>query len=59
MPLTKEDITEWEAEGRLDPKCDSCRWAYEGKESPFQPSHKANSACESGKHPHCSCDTCF
>ena len=23
------------------------------------PSHDASSDCESGKHPHCSCDICF
>src|SRR5689334_12274676 len=25
----------------------------------FHPSHDASDRCESGKHPHCSCDTCF
>jgi hypothetical protein len=23
------------------------------------PRHEASPRCESGKHPHCSCDTCF
>lgn len=26
---------------------------------PIAPSHNASSRCESGKHPHCTCDTCF
>ena len=26
---------------------------------PFHPSHDASHRCESGKHNHCSCDTCF
>ena len=25
----------------------------------FHPSHDASSMCESGKHSHCTCDTCF
>ena len=25
----------------------------------FHPPHDASANCESGKHPHCSCDTCF
>lgn len=25
----------------------------------FHPSHDASERCESGKHPHCTCDTCF
>lgn len=25
----------------------------------FFPSHDASDRCESGKHPHCTCDTCF
>lgn len=27
--------------------------------STFHPSHDASDRCESGKRPHCSCDTCF
>lgn len=26
---------------------------------PFFPPHDASSGCESGKHNHCTCDTCF
>jgi hypothetical protein len=25
----------------------------------YHPSHDASERCESGKHSHCSCDTCF
>lgn len=25
----------------------------------MMPPHDASERCESGKHPHCSCDTCF
>lgn len=25
----------------------------------FHPSHDASERCQSGKHSHCSCDTCF
>jgi hypothetical protein len=27
--------------------------------SGFHPHHDASERCESGKHSHCSCDTCF
>ncbi len=27
--------------------------------SGFHPSHDASDRCESGKHNHCTCDTCF
>jgi hypothetical protein len=26
---------------------------------PMMPYHDASSRCESGKHPHCTCDTCY
>lgn len=35
--------------------CDDMRFAGED----FHPSHDASSRCESGKHNHCTCDTCF
>lgn len=40
---------------RLEPgQCVSCdRDREEG------PSHDPSQACESGKHPHCTCDVCF
>jgi hypothetical protein len=62
----KEDrlamITRWEREGRLDPNCPGCREFYDSPKLPidvFAPSHKASNGCESGKRPHCTCDTCF
>lgn len=29
------------------------------KGNSFHPPHDASASCESGKHNHCSCDTCF
>jgi hypothetical protein len=37
-------------------ECDCCN--KEGLNF-FHPPHDASERCESGKHPHCSCDTCF
>jgi len=42
-------------------KAQSGECAYcdrEGSNS-FHPPHDASPRCESGKHSHCSCDTCF
>lgn len=54
-------IKRWESEGRLDPNCPSCKEFYTAAKptSVFAPNHKPSDRCESGKHPHCSCDTCF
>jgi hypothetical protein len=55
-----ERIARMEAAGRLDPNCALCREFYEHPSlAPFAPDHKANPYCESGKHPHCTCDRCF
>ncbi len=35
-----------------------CKYCDE-EEGHFHPPHDASSRCESGKHAHCSCDTCF
>ena len=35
--------------------CDRERWLS----NEFHPSHDATERCKSGKHNHCSCDTCF
>ena len=59
-------IKELESKGWIEPNCKSCK-AYFYPElqkgnkfsSIFAPGHKPSSRCESGKHPHCSCDTCF
>lgn len=36
-----------------------CRYCDENKGVPFTPYHDPSPYCESGKHPHCTCDTCF
>jgi hypothetical protein len=41
---------------RLQPG--ECAYCDENRES-FAPSHDASQNCQSGKHPHCTCDTCF
>ena len=35
-------------------ECPSC-----DRDGPVGPSHDASPYCQSGKHPHCTCDTCF
>lgn len=59
-----ERIARLEREGRLDPNCRGCaehyRHYHAGKtEPPFAPPHKASETCRSGKHNHCTCDSCF
>ena len=46
------------AEGCLT--CDSAvkRWR-DTRAEPFLESHTPSSRCQSGKRPHCTCDTCF
>ena len=39
-----------------DPGCAICAGLAPGA---LAPPHDANPRCESGKHPHCSCDICF
>jgi hypothetical protein len=36
-------------------ECKSC----DREKGSFHPPHDASDRCESGKHSHCSCDTCF
>ena len=65
----KELITKLEGDGELDPNCRMCKEIfypyYENLKpdefivAPFAPRHKAMITCRSGKHPHCTCDTCF
>ncbi len=45
----------------LDPDCKSCKEFYNAANPLLvhAPRHKASSRCESGKRPHCTCDTCF
>jgi hypothetical protein len=48
---------------RLEPGCTTCdeyREHFERTGSwPSGPRHDAMERCESGKHPHCTCETCF
>lgn len=62
----KEQIRVLEEIGSIDPDCNYCHRIFypqllEGKRlfDIFAPRHKASNRCESGKHPHCTCDTCF
>ncbi len=58
--LRQAKINRMEATGDLDPNCKGCKPYYEHPTVlPFAPSHKASNRCESGKYPHCTCDTCF
>lgn len=59
-------ILELMALGKYDPNCETCeKYALPalmaGKKifNIFMPPHQAKLNCESGKHPHCSCDICF
>jgi hypothetical protein len=36
-----------------------CKYCDEYGDEPMMPSHEASQYCESGKHPHCTCDVCF
>ena len=36
-----------------------CKYSDEHRDEQMMPPHDASPRCESGKHPHCSCDTCF
>ena len=57
----KKLIADMEKKGDLDPECRGCREFYAAANplDVFYPRHKARSWCESGKKPHCTCDTCF
>lgn len=35
-----------------------CAYCDEHRDA-FAPSHDASQNCQSGQHPHCTCDTCF
>lgn len=38
---------------------EGCAYCERNKGDSMMPSHDASSRCESGKHNHCACDTCF
>jgi len=42
----------------LDPDCPACQRRASG-EDPHGPRHQPSDRCESGKRPHCTCDTCY
>jgi len=52
-------IFQMEKEGRLDPICSGCKEFYDSDDpsSVFAPDHRPSPRCESGKRPHCTCDT--
>lgn len=55
-------IAKLEATGFLDPNCQECREYLYPAVDPrqvFYPSHRALSSCQSGRRPHCTCDSCF
>ncbi len=61
-----EYILDLENKGLIDRFCKTCQEVTIPKlkngaklSDIFVPSHKASNRCESGKHPHCTCDTCF
>jgi hypothetical protein len=55
-----------ERSGALVPGCNMCETFFypeirNGRKFPniHAPRHETNPHCESGRRPHCSCDTCF
>lgn len=59
-------IQELEIYEDLNPNCKTCVEVFypelmRGKKMNdiFAPRHKASKRCESGRHPHCTCDVCF
>lgn len=61
-----EYLREAEARGDYDPNCKTCVAVFLPEVEKggvlwnvFAPPHKASPRCQSGKYPHCTCDTCF
>lgn len=51
-----------EKQGAISPGCKECQGAFYAAPDPinaFYPRHTASFRCESGRRPHCTCDTCF
>jgi hypothetical protein len=42
---------------RLEPG--QCQYCDQCRDDKMMPSHTASERCESGKRPHCACDTCY
>jgi hypothetical protein len=58
-----EQVRRYQELGMLETGCPRCEKNKKvillGGSMPFGPSHKASRGCQSGSHPHCTCDTCF
>jgi hypothetical protein len=55
-------IAAMEKQGAISPGCRECQQAFYAHQDPsnaFYPRHTPMVSCQSGKHPHCTCDTCF
>ena len=55
-------IAALERQGAIKPDCRECQEAFYKSSSPesaFYPRHTAMVSCQSGRDPHCTCDTCF
>lgn len=58
----QRQIKRMEEVGSIDRDCVTCQKDFYSVKRPadvFGPRHRAMPNCESGKHPHCTCDTCF
>lgn len=59
----EEMIARWEAAGLLDPACGLCQEDFYASDrlpcDVWAPRHRSGAACQSGGHPHCTCDSCF
>ncbi len=66
-PVTEtieERIKRLEQLEEINPYCKTCKKIFypeyeKGNFTVFAPRHKPSPRCRSGKHPHCTCDTCF
>jgi len=60
---TEEQVEHYLKNGLLVEGCGTCEqsletWRKTGR-LPVAPWHRALRSCESGGHPHCTCDACF
>lgn len=66
MIYDEKYIRELEDKGELDPNCKTCIEYFYPRiragaafSDIHAPSHKPSKRCQSGRIPHCTCDTCF
>jgi hypothetical protein len=54
-------IRRWVETGWIDPNCPGCEVFYAAQDPAmvFAPRHQAMGNCQSGKHSHCTCRSCF